>query len=138
MRVLWLPGAGSVPVGPRSDLADPLGVSSQGQQCGESTLAILGLWAPLCLVGVLPWSKKEPWRLLTPWTLLPTAILVRPRGVKGSLLSEAVFSQNMVGRCTEGTWLRSVVGTAQSPSPLPSMEGELCSPLLYYQPVSLG
>lgn len=40
-------------------------------------------WAPLCLVWVLPWSKKEPWRLLTPWTLLPTAILVRPRGVKG-------------------------------------------------------
>lgn len=42
------------------------------------------------------------------------------------------------GRCTEGTWLQSVVGVAQGPSPLPSMEGELCSPLLYYQPVSLG
>lgn len=84
MQVSWLPGARSVPVGPRSGLADPLGVSSQGQQCGESTLAVLGLWAPLCLVWVLPWSKKEPWRFLTPWALLlPAAILVRPRGIKG-------------------------------------------------------
>lgn len=81
------------------------------------------------------------------------AILVKPRVAKGICpVGTHVLPEYGGGRrrCTEATWLQSVVGTAQGPSPLPSMLAlllMLCNfqlrwsrspPLLYYQPVSLG